>query len=94
MPHPIGLSLEPPKVPRYGQSKLSAPASNGLVADLDSAFSEQILDVAQAQREPEIESGGMLNYLWWEPVALVGNGFHVGFPSRRQPQCGDRFALE
>jgi len=65
MPHRIGLSLEPSKVTRYGQSKLPAPASDGLVADVDSAFGEQILDVAQAQREPEIEPDGVLNYLRW-----------------------------
>jgi len=36
------------------RSEIVHPAPNGLVGNRDAAFRQQILDVAEAEREPEI----------------------------------------
>ena len=43
--------------------ELQRPAPDGFVGDLDTAFGEQILDIAVAQREAEIQPDGVLDDL-------------------------------
>jgi hypothetical protein len=52
------------------------PASDCLVGDRNSALSEQIFDVAKAQREPKIEPNRLLNDLGREPVPSVADFRH------------------
>ena len=49
------------------------PASDRLIRDPNRALREQIFDVAQAQREPELEPNRLLNDLGREPVAGVAD---------------------
>jgi hypothetical protein len=53
------------------------PASDCLVGDRNSALSEQVFDVAQAQREPEIEPNRLLNDLGREAVAGLADFRHL-----------------
>ena len=44
-------------------SKMVHPAPDGLIGDHDPAFRQQIFDVVEAQREPEIEPDRVLDDL-------------------------------
>ena len=49
------------------------PAPDGLIGDHDPAFRQQILDVAEAQREPNIEPDRVLDDFGREPVPLFSS---------------------
>jgi hypothetical protein len=68
------------------------PTSNGLVGHRHTAFRQQVLDVTQAEGEPEVEPYRLVNDLRWEPVSSVADllqpaGYRVtrrtASPSRR-----------
>lgn len=54
----------------------NTPATDGLVADLDAALGEQIFNVPEAHREPEVCPDGVLDDIGREAVALEGDGIH------------------
>ena len=56
---------------RIVRAKLPAPGANGLVADRNTSFGQQILDVSCAQVEAVIKPHGVLDELRREPVAFV-----------------------
>ena len=56
-------------------SKLAAPGSNGFVGYGDSTLSEQVLDIAKAQREPMVQPNGVADDFGWESVTPI-QGFH------------------
>jgi hypothetical protein len=62
-------ALQPPSVQG---TELHAPESNTLVADRDTALSQDILDVAVAQVESIVKPDGVGDDLWRESVTLVG----------------------
>jgi hypothetical protein len=45
----------------------AAAAAGRLVGDIDTAFSEQLFDISETQREPEVEPDGVLDDLRREP---------------------------
>jgi hypothetical protein len=49
------------------------------IADHQSAFSQKILDIPIAQREPEVEPDSMSDDVRWKSVAGVGDGLLVHF---------------
>ena len=56
------------------------PAPNGLVGDRNAALCQQVFDVAQAQREPEIQPDRLLNDLGRESVAVIADLLHpIGY---------------
>ena len=59
------------------RAEFVGPASNSLIADVDAAFSKQTLDIPKAHRETVVEPHCQPDYIRREPMALVGNGFHV-----------------
>ena len=61
--------------PRSG-SKMVHPAAHGLVGDQDAAFRQQILDVAEAQREPDIKPDRLLDDFGREAVAAIADLGH------------------
>ena len=69
-----------PKSPRKMWAELVAPQPRRLVANLDAAFGEQVLDVAVAETETMVESDRVLNDGGRESVSFVGIGrwAHVG----------------
>ena len=57
-------------------TELARPAANSLVADSGPALGEQLLDIAQAQREVETQPHRMADHVGREAVAFVGDRFH------------------
>src|SRR5215207_9218167 len=57
-------------------AQLQDPAPDGFVGGLDAPLRQKLLDIAVAQREPEIEPGGMPDDLGRELVAGIGDGLH------------------
>src|ERR1039458_8671705 len=58
------------------RSEMIHPTPDCLVGHRHSTLREQIFDVAQAQREPEVEPNRLLNDLRREPVAGVADFPH------------------
>ncbi len=54
------------------------PAPDGLVGDRDPAFRQQIFDVAEAQREPNIEPDRVLDDFGWKAIAAIADFDHRG----------------
>src|SRR5271169_3156585 len=65
------------------------PAPNRLVRRRHSAFRQQILDVAQAEREPEVKPYRSLNDLRRETIPAVADLVHLRGTTRpsRTPQA-------
>src|SRR5262245_65773128 len=72
---PIGIVLP----------KFQTPLADGFMGDVDTAFKEQLLDIAVAQREAVREPDAMADDLAGEAVVLVAFGVsrwrHVGCPA-------------
>src|ERR1700758_4861665 len=67
------------------RSEMIHPASDCLVRNCNSALGEQILDVAKAEREPEIEPDRLVDDLRREPISGVADFRHdLRLPSRRR----------
>ncbi len=47
------------------------PASDTLVRDHDAAFGQELLDITEAEREPEIHPHGALDDVAWIAVARI-----------------------
>ena len=62
---------------REDRSELQNPAPNRLIRDLETALGEQLLSVAVAQGEAEIQPNGMLDDETGEPVAAVAERGHL-----------------
>jgi hypothetical protein len=65
-----------PQLLRGRRTKLQDPTADGLVADVQPSRGQQILDVAVAQGESQIEPNRVTNDAGWEAVANVRNGVH------------------
>ena len=52
-------------------SKLDAPEADGLVADCDTSFSQEIFNIAMAEIESVVEPDCVGNNVGWESVAFV-----------------------
>jgi hypothetical protein len=46
------------------------------MGDGDPTLSEQVLDVPEAQREPQIQPDRVLDDRRWKPIAAVAEGLH------------------
>jgi hypothetical protein len=67
------------------------PASDGLVRDRDPTLRQQILDVAKAQREPEIEPNRLMDDLRREPISSVPDFPHtLGYSANLHPTSSRR----
>jgi hypothetical protein len=55
------------------RSEVIHPPPDRLVRNHDPAFGEQIFDVTEAEREPQVEPNRLLNDLRREPVARVAD---------------------
>ena len=52
-------------------SEVYYPAAHRLIGDHDSAFSQQVLDIAEAEGKPGIEPDGLLDDHGWEAISGV-----------------------
>ena len=64
------------KIGRYLGSKVVHPAAHRLIGNDDSAFRQQILNVTEAQSEPDIKPDRLLDNLGREAVAAIINLGH------------------
>ena len=48
------------------------PLADGLMADINAALGEDVLDIAKAQAETKRKSDGLANDLTWKTVPLEG----------------------
>src|SRR5260370_2655713 len=84
VPTRVGFGAAFTQVRRDHRPEVVYPAPNGLVGDRNAAFCQQVFDVAQAQREPEVEPDRLLNDLGRESVAAVADSLHpVGYRAAR-----------
>src|SRR5262245_32932388 len=74
----MGLGPAPSKVSCDRGSEVLHPAAHRLVGDQDPALSQQILDIAEAEREPGIEPDGLLDDHGWKPISGVADLGHHG----------------
>ena len=65
-----------PQVGRENLAELTRPAADRLVADLDPAPGEQLLDLTQTEREAEIQPHRMADHKGGESVPFVEDSFH------------------
>ncbi len=61
-----------PKVPGDGLAKLNKPASDSFVGDIETAFCEEIFDIAITQSEPTVEPYGVADDFGWKAMSLEG----------------------
>ena len=64
------------EIPGKVQSELQRPAPDCFIAHVDASLGEQVLNVAEAQCEPEIKPYGMANEVGRKAVSTIGNRFH------------------
>jgi hypothetical protein len=59
--------------------ELGDPAAHGLITDVEPAFGKELLYVAIAQREAQVQPDGMLDHRRREAMASVREGLHRSF---------------
>src|SRR5262249_47127436 len=75
---PAGVSLRPgrPQILSDHRAEFEHPPADCLVADNEAALCQEVLNVAVAQSEPEIEPDGMADDVRWKSMARIGNWLH------------------
>jgi hypothetical protein len=63
-------------MPGNDWSEFEHPSTDRLIADHQSALSQEILDIPIAQREPEVEPDSMSDDVGRKSVAGIGDGLH------------------
>ncbi len=71
-----------PEILGVEPAELQRPGADRLIADVDAAGGHQLLDVAQAEGEAEIQPHGLADHIRRKAVSLVGNGLHVSLGGR------------
>src|SRR5208282_6693787 len=85
MPDRVRLGTALPQFRCNDRSEMIHPASDCLVRNCNSALREQVLDVAKAEGEPEIEPDRLANDLRWKSISGVADFRHaLRLPSRRR----------
>ena len=93
MPHAAGTPAFAANIGGDRGTELAGPGSDGLITDVNAALGEQILNVAQARGETEMESHRQADRVRREPMVFVGNGFHSRLSTRRKIARGDKLAF-
>src|SRR4249920_3284619 len=77
---PGGMRLGPAssKISRDHGSEVFHPAAYRFIGNHDPAFSQQVLDIAEAEGEPGIQPDGLLNDYGWEAISGVADLGHDG----------------
>ena len=60
------------ELPGESCAKLETPQAHGFVADYDSTFGQELLDLTEAQTEAVVEPYRVGDYFGWEPMILTG----------------------
>jgi hypothetical protein len=87
MPLACRSGAQPAQVTSESWPELQDPASDALVGGLDAALGQELLDIAVAEREAQIEPDGVPDDLGRELVTCVGDGLHAyALPLYRPPR--------
>src|SRR6476661_7351029 len=76
MPGRMRLGPAASKVSCDRRSEVSHPAAHRLIGHHDSALSQQVLDIPEAEGKPGIEPDGLLNNHGWEAIPGVADFAH------------------
>ena len=76
-------TLSPPQRAGVFRSKLPAPGSNGFVGDSDATLRQEVLHVAEAEREAMVESHGMADDFGRKAVASIQRSHRSSVAERR-----------
>ena len=76
VPTPISLGAQSSQPTGIAQSELQRPPPHGLVRNIDTAFRQQILNIAKAERKSEIQPDCVLNDRGRKSVSGIGNVLH------------------
>lgn len=74
MPDVARAALVSPQVPRDLWPEFRRPAPNRFIGDIDATFEQHLLDLPQAQIEPDVQPDRVGNDRRREPVPLVADG--------------------
>ena len=74
-------TLSPLELSSVLHTKLPRPLSDRLVGDDDSALSQEVFDISEAQTEAIVESDCVADDLGWKPVSVVARCFSLHRPS-------------
>jgi hypothetical protein len=66
-----------PEFPRDDRAEFQYPTPNRLIGEVETALGQELLDVAIAQREPQIEPDRMLNDRRREAMPAIGEDCHA-----------------
>ncbi len=66
-----GCGQTPPDLARNALAELQRPLPHRLMADLDAAGGQHLLDHTQAERKPEVQPHGMADHLRRKAVAGI-----------------------
>ena len=94
MPNAIGWLTALANIGSDRWTKPICTASDRLISHIDAAFSEQFLDVSQAQCEAKVEPHGVSDNVGMKAMTLEGNGLHSPLFSKEFLQVGDGLALD
>ena len=61
------------QAPSVFRAKFDTSQSDGLMADVDTSFSEEIFYIAVAEIESVVEPDGVADDIRWESVSFVGS---------------------
>ena len=76
MPPGVTLRTGLPQVPGNRGAEFEHPPSNCLIADNEATLRQEVLNIAVAQSESEIEPNGMPDDVRWKSMARIRYGFH------------------
>ena len=77
MPDRMRLGTALPQFRCNDRPEMIHPASDSFARNCNAALREQVLDIAKAKREPEIEPDRLMNDLWREPISGVADFRHA-----------------
>jgi hypothetical protein len=77
MPLRAWLGTKPTEVAGESWPELQNPAPDCFIGDVEPALGQELLHVAVAQSEPEIEPDRVPDDLGWELMTGVGDGLHA-----------------
>jgi len=85
MPPRVTLRTGLSQAPGTPRTEFEHPPADGLIANNEATLGQEILNIAVAQSEPEIEPDGMPDDIRWKSTASIGNGLHGAKRHRHSP---------
>jgi hypothetical protein len=73
MPPAVTLRTGLPQVPGNHRTEFEYPSADRLIADYEATLGQEVLNIAVAQGEPEIEPDSVPNDIRWKSMARIGN---------------------